>query len=232
VSQQSEYLVAAEHIYKAFIEKTLKRVVHQENGLSKAAILSFRHHQYGKSLLYEWLSGYSFQSSQINDIILSNSQKQSGKLFLSSTHQLSCDRKFMYLTSNENKTFLPITIDEFTSEIIQSNQKNISFSLSEIAPKSFEASNKIVYLDADKVKFPILIRTWQQGDYMYPLGMKMKKKKLSDLFINQKIPNHQKHELLVFESANKIFFIEEIRIDERFKITDKTIRFLKISVSR
>jgi tRNA(Ile)-lysidine synthase len=65
---------------------------------------------------------------------------------------------------------------------------------------------------------------------MYPLGMKMKKKKLSDLFSNQKIPNHQKQALLVFESHQKIIFVEGIRIDERFKTTEQTTRFLKISV--
>ncbi len=66
---------------------------------------------------------------------------------------------------------------------------------------------------------------------MYPLGMKMKKKKLSDLFSNQKVPNHQKQSLLVFESGKKIIFVEGIHLDERSKLTEKTNNYLKISVT-
>ena len=88
----------------------------------------------------------------------------------------------------------------------------------------------MVYLDATKVQFPILIRNWQLGDYIYPLGMKMKKKKLSDLFSNHKIPNYVKQGLLVFETSSKILFVEGLRVDERFKVTDTSQKVLKISV--
>jgi len=35
---------------------------------------------------------------------------------------------------------------------------------------------KYAYLDADKLEWPLLFRTWQATDYFYPLGLRKKKK--------------------------------------------------------
>ena len=230
ITQHSEYVAAAEYIYKAFIQKKLHRIIQLEQGISKAPIRAFQHQVYGKNLLFEWLNNVGFTSNQIPDIVHAIHTKQSGKIFLSTTHQLSCDRTFMYLIQKEENAFIPLSVEDFTEQELTIQHKKITFSIQQTAAKSFDDTNQTVYLDADKIAVPLLIRTWNQGDYMYPLGMKMKKKKLSDLFSNQKVPNHQKQALLVFESHQKIIFVEGIRIDERFKITDQTTRFLKISV--
>jgi tRNA(Ile)-lysidine synthase len=230
ITQHSEYVAAAEYIYKAFIQKKLHRIIQLEQGISKTPIQAFQHQVYGKNLLFEWLNNVGFTSNQIPDIVHAIHTKQSGKIFLSTTHQLSCDRTFMYLIQKEENAFIPLSVEDFTEQELTIQHKKITFSIQQTAAKSFDDTNQTVYLDADKIAVPLLIRTWNQGDYMYPLGMKMKKKKLSDLFSNQKIPNHQKQALLVFESHQKIIFVEGIRIDERFKTTEQTTRFLKISV--
>lgn len=82
-------------------------------------------------------------------------------------------------------------------------------------------------LDSSAVSFPLVIRTWQPGDYFYPLGMKQKKK-LSDYFIDSKYSVHEKGEKLIMESSGEIVWIIGDRIDNRYRITSTTKKALII----
>ena len=54
-------------------------------------------------------------------------------------------------------------------------------------------------LDANRVKFPITIRNWQDGDEITPLGMSGSQN-ISDLLTNRKIRPSQKKEAIIIES--------------------------------
>jgi tRNA(Ile)-lysidine synthase len=79
-----------------------------------------------------------------------------------------------------------------------------------------------VSIDADKLVYPLKMRTWHEGDHFFPLGMKGKKK-LSDFFINQKVPLHQKEEIPILVNGNgEIMWVGGYRPDERYKVSDNT----------
>jgi tRNA(Ile)-lysidine synthase len=81
--------------------------------------------------------------------------------------------------------------------------------------------------DADKVGERIVLRLWRAGDRFQPIGMKLAVK-LQDLFVNQKIPRAERHQLIVAETAGgEIFWVERIRIAERFKLSGQTNRCLQ-----
>jgi len=86
-------------------------------------------------------------------------------------------------------------------------------------------NNLIACLDFDEIEFPLTIRHWLHGDYFYPLGMDQIKK-LSDFFVDQKIPVPEKQRAWIMASGRKIVWILGHRIDNRFKITEKTSRVL------
>ena len=80
--------------------------------------------------------------------------------------------------------------------------------------------------DADKVGPRIVLRHWQPGDRFQPIGMK-ESVKLQDLFVNQKIPRARRHDLIVaVTGTNEVFWIENLRISEQFKLTPRTTRQL------
>ena len=79
--------------------------------------------------------------------------------------------------------------------------------------------------DAAKLGGSVSLRHWRAGDRFQPLGMPQAVK-LQDLFTNAKIPRERRRELLVATAAGEIFWVEGLRMAERFKLTVETKRGL------
>jgi tRNA(Ile)-lysidine synthase len=83
--------------------------------------------------------------------------------------------------------------------------------------------------DRDKVGTSIRLRHWRPGDRFQPIGM-ARPQKVQDLFTNLKVPPVVRRQLVLAESeagAGGIFWIEGMRISERFKIDPQTVRCLE-----
>jgi tRNA(Ile)-lysidine synthase len=65
---------------------------------------------------------------------------------------------------------------------------------------------------------------------MHPLGMRGRKK-LSDIFIDQKIPLNEKENIFVLESGGEIAWVVGHKIDDRFKTTDTTEQVCLIEIA-
>ena len=87
----------------------------------------------------------------------------------------------------------------------------------------------IACLDMERLEFPLLIRKWKQGDYFQPFGMQGFKK-VSDFFIDNKVPVHEKENIWLLCSGKDIVWIIGHRIDNRFRVNDDTSLILKIRV--
>jgi tRNA(Ile)-lysidine synthase len=82
------------------------------------------------------------------------------------------------------------------------------------------------FFDANKVGGKITLRHWRAGDRFQPIGLKSAAK-LQDLFTNAIIPRERRRDLIVAEAANgEIFWVENLRIGERFKLTPQTRQVL------
>jgi tRNA(Ile)-lysidine synthase len=80
--------------------------------------------------------------------------------------------------------------------------------------------------DANKIGGRIVLRHWRPGDRFQPIGFKSAAK-LQDLFVNAKISAARRRELVLATTAGgEIFWVEGLRIAERFKLTPQTTRKL------
>ena len=84
-------------------------------------------------------------------------------------------------------------------------------------------------LDMALLPYPLTIRNIKPGDRFIPLGM-TGHKKVKDFYIDRKIaPATRKHTPILIKDG-KIAWICGYRIDDRFKVTEKTKRILKITL--
>jgi len=84
-----------------------------------------------------------------------------------------------------------------------------------------------VWLDADKLHFPLTVRTWLPGDRIQPLGMKGTKK-VSDVLTDLAVPVSQRDSVLVVCSQGIIVWVIGHRMAHQFRITNSTKKYAKL----
>lgn len=144
------------------------------------------------------------------------------------------------LNNNDCKTslnsclFLKVKKDKIYIEEKKEAKKNQTIILKE---GEFEFENIILKIEKkeDKIEnfpknnenycflnldFPIVIRHRKQGDIFSPIGLKGTMK-LKDYFINEKIEQSKKDELILIAKEKEIIWILSNRISEKYKVVKK-----------
>jgi tRNA(Ile)-lysidine synthase len=175
---------------------------------------------------YTWglIQSYGFKPTQITEIhkLL---EANNGAYMATPTHRFIKFKEEIQIVSNDtSKEHLVIYVGEGT---LQTKNGSLHFELLDKIPKVDPSSN-IAYLDATKLDWPILFRTWQSTDYFYPLGHP-KKKKLNHFLGNLKLSPAIKEQVAIISVGDKICWVVGHRIDDRFKITSNTTKVLKIT---
>jgi len=89
--------------------------------------------------------------------------------------------------------------------------------------------DKKAYLDADKLKLPLILRTRVPGDSFRPLGMEGEKK-LQDFFVDEKVPRRLRDRIPILQGKDHILWVIGYRIDDRAKVDRGTKTILKLEV--
>ncbi len=229
MSHTVERIVAVEDIFEQEIEMLRKQITWAD---AQAVFVNYKAIQTLSQpviKLSELLKPYHFTYQQSQDIFEAF-DKESGKTFLSPTHTLVKDRTELVITPKSLQSFVSQVITIDSEELIIDNLKLIigqSFERTEefVVP----TARKIACLDADKVRFPLQLRKWKEGDWFCPLGMN-KKKLISDFLIDQKVPLNLKKDVYLLTSNGSIVWVLGMRIDDRFKVTDKTEKVILLKI--
>jgi len=171
--------------------------------------------------LYALLKDYDFTAwSDVKRLV----RGMSGKEVRSKTHRLLRDRDFLLLEKLINDDLSSFTIKEGQKEV----HTPIPLQIDEVNSIK-DTSDNILYVDKDSLKYPLVVRKWEKGDYFYPFGM-TGKKKLSKYFKDEKIDVISKEKQWLLCSQNEIVWVVGRRSDQRFSITEKTKEILKFTV--
>ena len=226
-----ERLQAIEINFQQSLSYFKKAISKEENETLMLSIAGIQNRQSAAYLLEETLKEFGFNYFQSKEIYHSLN-KNSGKTFHSATHTLVKDRENLIIITKEEKSFEEALIEKDTQEIAYNGLKlQISNATIEDwrAYLAGENSPNILWVDAQRLTFPLVIRPWQEGDWFIPLGMKGKNK-ISDFLVDTKVPLHQKKTTFLLCSGNNIVWIIGQRTDDRFKITQASKQLLKIEI--
>jgi tRNA(Ile)-lysidine synthase len=178
--------------------------------------------------LFELIREFGFQAEQVDDIIDSLT-KESGRKFFSDEYRLIKDREYLLISPFVSKLDQVFYIEEDCLKI--KHPVHLSFEqLERTADFRFSTHPDVADLDLDQLVFPLILRHWQEGEYFQPLGM-TGMKKLSDFFVDEKYSIPDKEDAWILASGNQVVWIVGKRLDDRFKITSKTKKILRIRLS-
>ena len=225
VSESITHFSEGEILYNQAIEKERKTLLEQRGRDWYIPVLKLRHRQPLATIVYELLRPYGFTSSQVPDIIGLLSS-QTGHFILSQSHRIIRNRDFLVITTIPSASADLILIESVPCTV-NAGSYTYKFSYRD-RPDIMPVSKDEAWLDTTSLQFPLILRKWRNGDYLYPLGMKMKKKKVSRLLIDKKISLPGKEEVRILETSKKVAWVSGIRIDERFKIKPSTSQVLVV----
>jgi len=181
---------------------------------------------YNSALLWRLLRGFGFHFDQSKKIVQALNG-QSGKQFLSTSHQLVVDREYLILVPLSSE-LAEVTIEEGQVDAYMGNRQ-LTF-LSTTIGGSINNEEAAIMLDIDSLRFPLTWRKWKAGDFFFPLGM-TGRKKISDFLVDQKVSLVDKRAVSVLESAGEIAWVVGYRIDDRFKVKPTTEHVLLITLA-
>ena len=183
--------------------------------LDNSGLLRYARNDVSEQLLFEWLRDYGFNSDQVH-FIYEAMNGQPGTAFFSPTHRVTIERDGMELTPLCQQTE---TTPNLTYEQLANDESFV-----------IDKSPNVAQLDYDKLTFPLQLRKWQAGDRFHPIGMKGSRL-LSDFLKDLKLTTNQKKNVSVLLTADgEIVWVVGYRVDERFKVTDRTHSVLKVSI--
>lgn len=175
-----------------------------------------------QAYLYQWLKPFRFTAWQdIYDLV----EAQSGKQIFSEKYRLLKDREVLILEE--------LSMHDSASYFIEENQTEtehpIALKMTYVTNVTALQDDSVIFVDKDSLKFPLVFRKWEEGDYFYPFGMDGKKK-ISKYFKDEKFSLIDKENTWLLCSGNDIVWIVGKRADRRFSVTKTTQTIIKIEL--
>ena len=232
ISQTAEKVGAVERFFYREAEKLKQESLQQEGQNWRIQLQPLLASSEPTLFLSEVLNQWGFSYPQAREILAVYQQAStvSGKIFDSPTHRLNLDREQLIISPKDLQEYQSLEIGEEEETVTYINWK-LHFRTLTAEGYKIKTDPKLASLDKNKLQYPLKLRKWKAGDWFCPLGMKQKKK-LSDFMIDQKIPLNLKEHVLVLTSGETIVWVVGQRIDNRFKLTDKTTEVLEVKANK
>jgi tRNA(Ile)-lysidine synthase len=200
-----------------------RKVVQDEENQKKINISELKQLENYEAYLFQWLKPLGFSAwEDIYDLV----DAQSGKQVLSEKYLLLKNRNYLIVTTRNIDKQISYKIEKSDVEV----NIPLKMSLCNIGYISNLNSN-CIFVDEDKISFPLTIRKWQEGDVFYPSGMQGKKK-VSKYFKDEKFSLIDKQNQWLLCSNDEIVWIINHRADQRFLAKNNTKNILKIELKK
>ena len=173
--------------------------------------------------MYQWLHEFGFSAwDDVYDLV----DSQSGKQIFSPEFRLLKNRDSLILSPIHYQTEKQ---EYFIEKGIQDVKIPLKLTICKVDDISI-SPNTAIFVDEDKLEYPLVLRRWKEGDNFQPFGMEGKSKKLSKFFKDEKFSLLEKENCWILWSGDSVVWVIGYRQDERFKIHSTTQNILKIDL--
>ncbi len=225
-------LRGALQIYTQALQDLRKTCVEEKGGRVLIHWSRFEGHPAAATVCLELLAPYGFRAEQA-ETIWKGRKGQPGQLFYTPDFQLLTDRETFILEKRIiQDSPLMLEIDQAGEYVLPEGQLSLTYATGALPPEWPDGKREAL-VSAEQLLFPLQCRPWAPGDFLYPLGMNGKRKKVQDILTDSKIDRFSKDRALVLENGDgRIIWLIGYRLDERFKLDkDKERPFWRITYS-
>lgn len=219
-------LKEAEAIVQITVSAFWKKHISFPKGIPTIEVSKWNQLKGNATYIWGLVQAYGFKSTQLKEMHKIPGAAK-GAYIASATHRLIKWDDYIQIVSNqEDKVYDTISKDQ---TVLDTSFGKLQLEwIDNREELKMDTSANMAYLDADQLSWPLLNRSWVATDYFYPLGLR-KKKKLNHFLGNLKLSPAIKSKTTVLCSDSKVAWVVGQRIDDRFKITPKTKRVVKIT---
>ena len=213
-------MAEAEKVFDAAMESAKKHVTIADGILSVDALKQALSPEY---LLFEILSPLGFSPDSIEQIARCL-DSQTGRSFVSETHELLFDRGRI-LVQERQQPLPSLRIPE--TGVYTYGERKVR--VEQVDDVAISRNPDIATLDACLVRFPLTVRTVQEGDRFQPFGMDGSRL-VSDYLTDCKVSLFdRRRQLLVTDASGDVVWLVGRRTDHRYRVTAATPAVLRLS---
>ncbi len=234
IARMSDHLSQASQLLDFFLGDVASRCMKDEPHGFSIDFSLFEGLPAPQYVLHFLLRDAHFSSLQLDEI-WKNRHSGTGLLFGSSTHELLIDRGRFLVEPKGNAPLVRLKIPEPGNYVMDENHTLFINKKDTIADALFLRDHlrepQLACVDAEKVAFPLMLRTIENGDTFTPYGMKghrLVSDYLTDLHVNR---FEKRRQLVVADAKGRIVWMVNRRVDDHYKITPETRSFFVIQLS-
>ncbi|MBR0320891.1 MAG: tRNA lysidine(34) synthetase TilS [Bacteroidales bacterium] len=248
LNREASYFEDASGIVEDYCRAASEKIVSTSGDrltISLPALLAASRWRY---ILYYILEPFGFNSAVLASLenLLLSERTVSGKRFESPTHILFTEREHLRVEPSESQAsvvpcaqvedIMPVRCAgtyHFNGAVVTVEEVDRTPDMPLKQPEG------TLLFDAQKLRFPLVLRRWRDGDWLVPFGMRGKKK-VSDLFADLKYDSLKKSSAVVLVDTVSDSMAQEghiaavlgVRSDDRYKVVSTTVRAIRVSVTR
>lgn len=229
INDFAQRMTEAQSLIEQATSKQKRKIISRQDDITFIDIPALKASKAPKTILKEILKDFDISQSTLLNEIYKLTQRSSGKsINYENKIILKHSNKLLIKWAQNNNNYYQI--DNWQD--IQLADKKIK--ICEIPKhKMGQLKPNTIYLCSNSVEFPVTFRKFKDGDYFYPYGMQMKKKKIKKYFIDQKMHQFAKSQTWIMEDAKKrIVWLVGQRMDERFypKSSSNQSQIIKLQI--
>ena len=224
-----ERLTDTQLFIEAAVAHMREEVVTQADGIATIHVERIEAAYPRNFAVYELFSSqYGFKGDVCDALCRALSEAATGRRFYAREYVATVDRGRILVERIAPGDACEVTVEQGAQRSYCGNMV-LYFEACDIDDiRAYDVPEQVALLDADLLRYPLRLRRWREGDTFIPFGMEGRKK-VSDYLIDRKVSLPEKQRQFVLLSGDEIVWLVGRRIDDRYRLTDRTENVLRIT---